>query len=145
MDAMTAILDDGSGFAPPLLGALWRAGIGGALFTALVWGVCRLVPRLPAQTRFWLWWMVSAKLLLGLAFSTPALPGESPFCASPSRSAPVAAPAFLVARFVVQPTRLLYRAVRVSAVPSPTKPVSKTALTDTPTFTSGAPGHERAL
>ena len=50
-----------------VLGTLLRASLEAAVVAALVWGVCRAVPRLPAAVRVWLWWLVSVKLLLGLA------------------------------------------------------------------------------
>jgi probable HAF family extracellular repeat protein len=108
MEAMTAIFDAGNVFAPLWIGALWRTSIGGLLFLFFVWCVCRLIPRLPASTRFWLWWMVSAKLLLGLIFASSALPNLTPFVLRLPAHHPVVAPAFFVARLVVQPTRLLY-------------------------------------
>ena len=50
-----------------VLGTLLRASLEAAVVAAIVWGVCRAVPRLPAAVRVWLWWLVSVKLLLGLA------------------------------------------------------------------------------
>ncbi len=42
-----------------------------AVLAALVWGVCRLVPQLPAATRCRLWWLVAAQAVLGLVWSSP--------------------------------------------------------------------------
>jgi beta-lactamase regulating signal transducer with metallopeptidase domain len=42
-----------------------------AVLVALVWGVCRLLPRLPAATRCRLWWLVAAQAVLGLVWSSP--------------------------------------------------------------------------
>ena len=44
-----------------LSASLWGTGL--ALAVALV---CRCFPKVPASVRFWLWWAVPAKLLLGL-------------------------------------------------------------------------------
>jgi probable HAF family extracellular repeat protein len=53
-------------FSESLLTGLFRACVSGGLFVLAVWAVCRFVPRLPAATRFWLWWLACAKLTLGL-------------------------------------------------------------------------------
>lgn len=50
---------------------LGRACIGGALVFLFVWLVCRFAGKVPARFRFWLWWLVCAKLLLGLIAFTP--------------------------------------------------------------------------
>jgi beta-lactamase regulating signal transducer with metallopeptidase domain len=42
-----------------------------AVLVALVWGVCRLLPRLPAATRCRLWWLVAVQAVLGLVWSSP--------------------------------------------------------------------------
>jgi len=52
-----------------------HACIGGGLFAAGVWAVCRLAPRLPAALRAWLWWLACLKLVLDLCgIAPPALP-----------------------------------------------------------------------
>ena len=62
------------------LSALWavrmgHACLGGGLFLAGVWAVCRLVPRLPAALRASLWWLACLKLMLDLGGIAPlALP-----------------------------------------------------------------------
>lgn len=43
----------------------------GALLAFVVWGVCRLLPRLPAAVRCGLWWLVCLQLLVGLAWTSP--------------------------------------------------------------------------
>ena len=67
--------------------ALVRTSLQGALFIALVWLVCRLIPRLPAAVRCGLWWAACLKLLVGLVWTVPVplpvLPA-SPAEASPS-------------------------------------------------------------
>lgn len=42
-----------------------------ALLVGLVWGVCRLLPQLPAATRCRLWWLVALQAVLGLVWSSP--------------------------------------------------------------------------
>lgn len=49
--------------------ALLQATGGGLLLAAFAWVLCRVLPKLTAPVRFWLWWMVGAKFLLGLAFA----------------------------------------------------------------------------
>jgi probable HAF family extracellular repeat protein len=44
----------------------WQAGLAGGVLALLVALLCRVVPRLHPKIRFWAWWLVSAKLLLGL-------------------------------------------------------------------------------
>lgn len=55
------------------LALLGRASLEGALLFALVWLVARCFPRLSPGLRFWLWWLVSAKLLAGLLSTTLAV------------------------------------------------------------------------
>jgi bla regulator protein BlaR1 len=51
----------------PLLDALLRASLQGALFVAAVWLVCRLLRDLPASIRCALWWLACLKIVAGLA------------------------------------------------------------------------------
>ncbi|MCF7751124.1 M56 family metallopeptidase [Bacillus subtilis subsp. subtilis] len=60
-----------------------------AVLVALVWGVCRLLPSLPAATRCRLWWLVAAQALLGLVWNSPLELAVLP--------APAAAPTLQVA------------------------------------------------
>ena len=46
------------------LAALYRASWQGAIAVGLVWCLCRLIPRLPASIRCWLWRAVLVKMLL---------------------------------------------------------------------------------
>jgi bla regulator protein BlaR1 len=67
-----------------LLDTSWQAG----LLAAAAWLLCRLFPRMPAQVRVAVWWLVCAKFLAGLAWTQPiALP------ILPAASVPPAAPA----------------------------------------------------
>lgn len=54
-----------------LLTRLAWTSVQSALLVALVWGVCRLLPRLPAATRCRLWWLVAVQAVLGLVWSSP--------------------------------------------------------------------------
>ncbi|MGN7839833.1 M56 family metallopeptidase [Stenotrophomonas sp. 22385] len=54
-----------------LLTRLAWTSVQSALLVALVWGVCRLLPRLPAATRCRLWWLVALQAVLGLVWSSP--------------------------------------------------------------------------
>lgn len=71
-------LSTGGGWSIVWLDSFWRASWQGGLFVLAVWGVGRLVPRLPAATRCWLWWLACLKLLAGLVCATslalPVLP-----------------------------------------------------------------------
>ncbi|MGO3127860.1 MAG: M56 family metallopeptidase [Luteimonas sp.] len=58
-----------------LLPRLLAASVQSTILVAVVWALCRFVPRLSAATRCWLWWLVALQLLVGLAWSSPmALP-----------------------------------------------------------------------
>ncbi len=67
-----------NGCAQQGMGALWRACWQGGLFVLGVWIVCRLLPRLPAATRYGLWWLACLKLVISLicaaAIPLPLLP-----------------------------------------------------------------------
>jgi beta-lactamase regulating signal transducer with metallopeptidase domain len=54
-----------------LLVRLGWTSIQTAVLVALVWGVCRLLPRLPAATRCRLWWLVALQAVVGLVWSSP--------------------------------------------------------------------------
>ncbi len=66
----------------PLLDALLRASIQGALFVGAVWAVCRLFPSLPAGLRCGLWWLACLKILVSFAWASPVelplLPAPEP-------------------------------------------------------------------
>ena len=48
---------------------------GPLLLAALVWALCRYLPRLDARTRAWLWWLVATQMVVGLVWHAPvALP-----------------------------------------------------------------------
>ncbi|WP_448141582.1 M56 family metallopeptidase [Stenotrophomonas bentonitica] len=81
-----------------LLTRLAWTSVQSALLVALVWGVCRLLPRLPAATRCRLWWLVALQAVLGLVWSSPLelavlpAPGidNTPFVAQTMVQAPTA-------------------------------------------------------
>jgi len=54
-----------------LLTRLAWTSVQSGVLVALVWGVCRLLPRLPAATRCRLWWLVALQAVLGLVWSSP--------------------------------------------------------------------------
>ena len=66
----------------PLLEALLRASVHGALFVGAVWAVCRLFPSLPAAVRCGLWWLACLKILVSFAWVSPVelplLPAPEP-------------------------------------------------------------------
>jgi bla regulator protein blaR1 len=65
-----------------LFDRLVHASIEGGLLIAAVWLVCRLAPALPASLRVVVWWLATAKLLVGLAgfdpIALPILPTGAP-------------------------------------------------------------------
>lgn len=75
-----------------------------AVLVALVWGVCRLLPQLPAATRCRLWWLVAAQAVLGLVWSSPL---ELAVLPAPAAVTALALPAFDAA---VQATPVTYAA-----------------------------------
>lgn len=54
-----------------LLPRLLAASIQGTLLVTLVWALCRALPRLSANARCWLWWLVALQLVVGLLWSNP--------------------------------------------------------------------------
>lgn len=44
------------------------------VLVTLVWGLCRLLPRVPPATQCWLWWLVALQALLGLVAPPLELP-----------------------------------------------------------------------
>ncbi len=51
--------------------ALLRASMAGAVGVVLAWCVCRLVPKLSASTRAWIWWCVALKFVVALVWAAP--------------------------------------------------------------------------
>lgn len=78
-------------WAPAMLRACWQ----GALAAGGVWLLCRLLPRLSPGVRATLWWLVCAKIVLGLFFATgvpvAVLPAEREEPASIEVAIPVSA------------------------------------------------------
>jgi beta-lactamase regulating signal transducer with metallopeptidase domain len=73
-------------FASELIARLAATSLQTALLVALVWALCRALPRLPAATQCWLWWTVALQAVLGLV----AAPLELPLLpAMPAAAAPV--------------------------------------------------------
>ena len=54
-----------------LLVRLGWTSLQSVVLVALVWAVCRWLPRLPAATRCRLWWLVALQAVLGLVWSSP--------------------------------------------------------------------------
>jgi len=53
-------------FIASMLDRLLVTSVQAALLAALVWALCRWVPRLPPATQCWLWWLVALQVLVGL-------------------------------------------------------------------------------
>lgn len=56
-------------FALELLTRLATTSAQTALLVALVWALCRALPRLPASTQCWLWWTVALQAVVGLVLA----------------------------------------------------------------------------
>ncbi len=54
-----------------MLTTLARASVDGAILVAVVWALCRMLPRLSAGTRTLLWWCAAAKFVVSLTWTTP--------------------------------------------------------------------------
>ena len=89
MGAEGSLLTLGNALAGSCLPRLIHACVGGGLFVAGVWAVCRLAPRLPANARGWLWWLACLKLVVDLAGVAPVPLPLLP--AAPAPSSPLAA------------------------------------------------------
>lgn len=55
----------------PLLDRIVNSSIQGLLFLLVIWAICGFAKRLRPQTRQWLWWIGSLKLVLGLLWTLP--------------------------------------------------------------------------
>jgi beta-lactamase regulating signal transducer with metallopeptidase domain len=54
---------------------LFAASMQATVLVAVVWTLCRLLPRLSAAARCWLWWLVALQLVVGVLWASPlALP-----------------------------------------------------------------------
>ncbi len=62
---------DMGAFVDGVLSRLAATGLQSLALAALVWVLCRYLPRLDARTRCWLWWLVAAQMVLGLVWTVP--------------------------------------------------------------------------
>ncbi len=80
-----------------LLPRLFAASVQSTLLVAVVWALCRFLPRLSASARCWLWWLVALQLVVGVFWSDPLalplLPAEPVAQAMLAPLQPLAAPA----------------------------------------------------
>ncbi|CAN7513598.1 hypothetical protein LJR143_003424 [Pseudoxanthomonas sp. LjRoot143] len=61
--------------ADAVIDRLLAVGLQSLILAALVWALCRYLPRLDARTRAWLWWLVATQMVVGLVWHAPvALP-----------------------------------------------------------------------
>lgn len=95
--------------ADGLLSRLFAVGLQSLLLAALVWALCRYLPRLDARTRAWLWWLVASQMVVGLVWyapvALPLLPAE-----------PVAAPVVLA--MAAEPATYAVPAMAAGPVPA---------------------------
>jgi len=74
-------------FADLIASRLLTVGGQAVLLAALVWALCRFLPRLDARTRAWLWWLVATQMVVGLFWHAPV--GLPLLPAAPSASVAV--------------------------------------------------------
>ncbi|WP_312236622.1 M56 family metallopeptidase [Stenotrophomonas sp.] len=99
-----------------LLARLGWTSVQSAVLVGLVWGVCRLLPGLPAATCVRLWWLVAAQAVLGLVWSSPlelaVLPAPATqttqVVALPAMDAALVAPAALETVAMAAPASALW-------------------------------------
>jgi beta-lactamase regulating signal transducer with metallopeptidase domain len=61
--------------ADAMIDRVLAVGLQSLVLAALVWALCRYLPRLDARTRAWLWWLVATQMVVGLVWLAPvALP-----------------------------------------------------------------------
>jgi len=88
---------------------LFATSVQSTVLVAVVWTLCRALPRLPAAARCWLWWLVALQLVVGVLWTSPlALP-------------------------------LLPAASEMPAILAPLQPFATTAAADTAAVLSAAP------
>ncbi len=56
-----------------MLEILVRASVEGAILVAMIWTLCRFLPRLSPATRTVLWWCAAAKFVFALVWTSPVL------------------------------------------------------------------------
>ncbi len=105
-----------------------HAGLWGSVGIAVVGMVCRVLPRLPAGIRAWLWWLACAKLLLGLCLAAPinlpVLPAPAAFVPVASAVAlPQATPPLKTAAFTHPPAPAIADAPMPAAPQAPHWPL----------------------
>lgn len=74
--------------AVPWGAAMWRSCWQGALAATVLWLVCRRIKRIPPGLTYALWWMVCARMLVGLSpalLPLPIMPPVAPVSESPAR------------------------------------------------------------
>lgn len=85
---MEAFLDD-------VLPRLAATSVQTALLVALAWALTRALPRMPASTQCWLWWLVGVQALAGLFCAPVELPWLPAVAAAPAIGPGVSAAASL--------------------------------------------------
>lgn len=63
--------DQWNGYSAWILDNLARASVHGGIAAAIVWALCTLIPRLPANAKSWLWRLVFLKMVLALIWVQP--------------------------------------------------------------------------
>ncbi|TDK33742.1 M56 family metallopeptidase [Luteimonas terrae] len=93
-----------------LLPRLLAASVQSTLLVALVWALCRLLPRMSPDTRCWLWWLVALQLVVGLAWSSPIalplLPAVEQMTVMPMQVAPLGEAGIAPAQIADDPAQI---------------------------------------
>lgn len=87
-DLLMSIHDSINELSASVIPSLWRASWQGGLALVIVYGLCRIVRRIPAQVRCWLWRFAYAKLVIAALWVTPIELPLLPAVASVARTAP---------------------------------------------------------
>jgi beta-lactamase regulating signal transducer with metallopeptidase domain len=119
---LVTLLETGRSTAAALLGTLAQASIEGAIVAVFVWALCRLLPGLPAAVRAWLWWLVAAKLLLGVLPLAPLVP--LPWLPAAETTAPSSIAQVVPMPSTVADTAIVAPAHRVTDAPPVPAPVT---------------------
>ncbi|XHS32447.1 M56 family metallopeptidase [Pseudoxanthomonas sp. UC29_72] len=109
--------------ASELITRLATTSLQTALLVALVWALCRALPRLPASTQCWLWWTVALQAVIGLV----AAPLELPWLPAAARAS-AAAPALVPAAEATAPLVIAPLASAPTLAPLWVLPAWQTAL-----------------
>jgi probable HAF family extracellular repeat protein len=104
--------------------SLLRGLVQGTLLAAVGWAACKLIPRMPASTRYWIWWIICAKFILAAVILATV-----PVFILPTDSSPQFYRA--AAKITIPFTPVKHHGMRVQSVrPEAGAPISPAAIAD---------------